>query len=155
MVLCAATDHIVATGHKHFRHGFGIFLHLLLVSLKLRLHRLFEGDRFGRDHVHQRAALTTREYGRVQLLFNFRVGSSQNQTTAGTAQSFVCCCRNHVCIRYGTGVFTCRNKPRNMRHIHQKVRTHFVSDFAELSKVQYLRIRTETGDNHLRLVLLG
>src|SRR3990167_4293230 len=45
------------TFDEHFGHGLGVFHHLLLVGLELRLQRFLEADRFGGDHVLQWATL--------------------------------------------------------------------------------------------------
>jgi hypothetical protein len=63
------------------------FFNLLLVNFELWLHRFFQRDRFRRDNVHQRAALSAREYRRVQFLVQlFATAFRQDQAAARPAR---------------------------------------------------------------------
>ena len=47
------------------------------------------------------------------------------------------------------------DKTCDVRHIYHQVRANAVGNFAEALQIQHLRVGRETGDDHLRLVLLG
>src|SRR5690606_37995518 len=61
VVQSTARYHIKTALDEYFGHRLGILHYLLLIDLELVAHGFFEADRLGRDHVHQRAALTTGE----------------------------------------------------------------------------------------------
>ena len=62
MIFSAARYDIVTISNKRGGHRLGIFHDLLLIGLKLRFQRLFEGHGFGRNDMHQWPALAAREY---------------------------------------------------------------------------------------------
>ncbi|MNE19647.1 hypothetical protein D3C80_1127350 [compost metagenome] len=62
MVLSTTGDHVKAALDEHASHGLGVFHHLLLVSLELRLQGFLEADCLGGNDVLQRAALGAWEY---------------------------------------------------------------------------------------------
>lgn len=90
MVVGTAGDDLVTALDKGGSHRLGVLHHLSLISLELGLQRLFEGDGLTSDDVHQRATLTTREDGGVELLVQiFVVSGGEDQTTARTGQGLV------------------------------------------------------------------
>ncbi len=89
VVIGAAGHYIVATFDENVGHGLGVVDHLLLVGLEARLQRFLEAHGLGGDHVHQRAALGTREYCGVELFLDLFVGLGQDQAATRTAQGLV------------------------------------------------------------------
>ena len=104
MIVGAAGNDIKAAFDKHFRHGLGVFDHLLLIDAKLRLHGFFKSDGFGGDHVHERAALNAGENVGVDFFLQFRIAFAQNQAAARAAQGFVRGAGDDIGNRHGVRV---------------------------------------------------
>ena len=153
MVLGTAGNHVETAFDEHFGHGLGVFHHLLLVDLELRLQRFLEADRLGRDHVLQRAALSAREYRGVQLLLDLGVGASEDQAATWTAQGLVGGGGDHVGERHRVRVDAGGDQTGHVGHVDEQVGTDLVGDLTETWEVEDLRVGGETGHDHFRLVL--
>lgn len=155
MVFSTAGHHVKTALDEHSGHGLGVFHHLLLVSLELRLQGFLEADRFSGDHVLQRATLGAWEYGGVQLLLDIGVGARQDQAATWTAQGLVGRGGHDVSVRHWVRVDASGDQTGHVGHVDEQVGAHFVSDFTEAWEVEDLRVGRETGHDHFWLVLDG
>ena len=71
VVVGTVGDEFGATVHELRSHVFGVDNDLPRIVFELGLKRFFEGDGFGRHHLHNRSALKTREHRLVDLLTEF------------------------------------------------------------------------------------
>ena len=153
MVFGAARYDRVTALVEHLGHRLGVFDDLRLVDLEFRLEGFLERDRFCRDHVHERAALRTRKYERVESFRQLIVLTRQDQATTWAPQGLVCCSRADVCVRNRARVQAGSDQARDVRHVDEQVGTDGVRDLAKTGPIRNLRIRREPCDDHLRLVL--
>ena len=154
MVVGAAGHQLHSPLHKAVRQGGGIFHHLLLVGLELRLERLPQGHRLGGDDMHQRAALGAGENGGVELLGKvFVVG--QQHAAPGPPEGLMGSGGHHMGVGHGRGVQPGGHQPRDMGHIHPQVGPHLVRDGPEPLEVNDPWIGGGPGDNHAGPALLG
>ncbi|MNN20420.1 hypothetical protein D3C81_1336990 [compost metagenome] len=106
--------------------------------------------------MHQRAALTTREDGGVQLLVEiFVVSGGEDQTTTGTGQGLVGGGGDHVGVGHRVRVDARGNQTGHMGHVNEQPGTDLVGDFAHAGPVNDTGVGGEATDHHLRLVLDG
>ena len=134
MAFGAAGDDAQAAFDQLFRHRRRVDFDLFGVFFKLRLQCFFECNGFGRNHVHQRAALQAGENGGIEG-FLVRVVAAHNHTAARAAQGFVGGSGYKVGKRHGVRIFAARNQAGIVRHIDKQVRAHFIGDFAEFRPV--------------------
>ena len=120
MRIGAAGDDIEAGAFQRIGQHFGVLDDILGVGLERRLERLAEGDRFGRDHMHQRAALHAGKHGRIELLGQ-RLVIGENDAAARTAQRLVRRRGDDMGVRKWRGMCTASDEPGKMRHVdHQQ-----------------------------------
>ena len=108
--------------------------------------------------MHQRAALTTGENSRVELLlqpFFFRagIGLTQDQAATRAAQGLVGGRGDHISKRQRIWIETRRHQASNMGHIDKEVGTHLVRDLTEARPINDLRVCGEARHDHFRLML--
>ena len=154
MVIGAAGNNLEAVRTQRFRQRLGVLDDVLGVDLEIRLQRFLEGHRLRRDDVHQRAALQAGEDRRIQLLGD-RLVVAQDQAAARTTERLVRGRGGDMGIGHRRGMHATGNQTGEMRHVHQKIRTDAVGDFAEALEVPRARIGRTTGDDQLRFHLLG
>ena len=152
MIVGAARDDAVAARGQRGAHGARIRHHLALVLLEFGLQRLQQRHRLGRDHVHQRAALGTREHHRIELLGDDIVGARQDHAAARPAQCLVRGGRDHVGDRQRVGILPGSHQPGDVRHVDEQQRADLVGDGAKAREIQHARIGREARHDHLRLV---
>ena len=155
VVLGAAGDEFVTAREENFGHRLGVIQHLFLVFGEGGVKRFEKGNRLRGNHLHQRPALDAGEDGGVEFFLQRFVGAREDQPAARPAQGFVGGGGDDVGNRYRV-----RRKPRgdkacDVRHIDHEIRADAVGNFAKALQIQHLRVGGETGDDHLRLVLLG
>ena len=109
MVVRASGYNLHASVHESFRKSLRVIQYSLLIDLEGRIERLFEADRLRGDHVLQRATLNAREDRLVQLVLVRCFLICQNQTASGSAQRFMCCCRDNITPRERAGMQPCRD----------------------------------------------
>ena len=147
MALRAAAHDAQATLGQGFRHNVGVFQHLLLVNLEAWVKRFFERHRFGRDDMHQRAALQTGEHRAVDGFF--MLGFHENDAAARTAQTFVRGGGDHVGMRHRVGIHTRCDQTCVMRHVHQKNSADFFGHFGKARKVDMQAVRRRACNDQL------
>ena len=130
----------------------GVLDDLLDVGLELGLERFTKGHGLGRDHMHQRAPLNTREDGRVEL-FRQRFVVGQDHAAARTAQGFMCGGCRHMRMGEGGRVFARSDQTGKMGHVHLQVGTDHIGNLAHPLEVDLARNGGTTGDDQLGLVL--
>ena len=133
MTLGATTHNAQAALGEGLSHDLGVLDDLLLVGLETRCHGFFEGYGFGRNDVHERAALQAREDSAVDGFFV--LGFHQDDATARSAQALVRGGCHDVGVRYGVGINTCCNEACIVRHINQKNGANIFSNFGKACKV--------------------
>ena len=133
MALGAATDDAKATLSQGFRQDVGVFQNLLLIGFEAWLKCFFECHCFGRDDMHQGAALQTGEHRAVDGFF--MRGFHQNDAAARSAQTFVRGGGDHIGMRHRVGVDARRDQTCVMRHVHQKNGADFFGHFGETREV--------------------
>ena len=79
MIVGAAGNDAVTVFGQTGCESFGVGHDLPLIIAELRLKRFVKTNRFGRDHVHERAALDARENRRVDLLWRIVPGTSRSR----------------------------------------------------------------------------
>src|SRR5580693_9397950 len=98
----------------------GVVGDLPRVKLEFGPERLAEGDRLGRDHMHQRATLKARKYRRIDFLGN-RIVVGENEPAARPAQGLVGRRGDHMGMRKWRRMHAARDKAREMRHVDEKI----------------------------------
>ena len=119
------------------RHGACILHHLPLVVSEFRLQRLLEGDRLGRDHVHQRSTLSTGKHHRIQFLLNLLVTTRHDQPAARTAQRLVCGRCRHIRDRHRIRIQARGNQACDVGDIDEQVGADLIGDGAQPLPVHY------------------
>ena len=133
-VTLGATAHNAQTALcERFGHDLGVLDDLLLVGLETRSHGFFEGNSFGSNDVHERAALQAREDSAVDGFFV--LGFHQDDAAARSAQALVGGRCHYVGVRHGVGINTCRNETCIVRHINQKNGANIFGHFGKACKV--------------------
>src|SRR5580693_9679065 len=94
----------------------GVVGDLPRVKLEFGPERLAEGNRLGRDHMHQRAALEARKYRRIDLLGD-RLVIGENKPSARAAQGLVGRRGDDMGMRKWRRMHGARDKAREMRHV--------------------------------------
>ena len=101
--------------------------------------------------MHQRAALDTREYCLVEIVFFSRFFACKNQTAPGASQRLVGGGGNHIRIGNRARVKPGSHKAGNVSHIHHQNRTCFVGYLPEFLKINGSCIGGRTCYDHLGL----
>ena len=104
------------------------------VSFELGLQRLAESNRFRRDHMHQRAALETREDRRVDFLPELGI-ARKDHATARTAKRLVRGGGRDMGMVERIGMNAARHQPREMRHVDHEVRADGIRDCPEAREI--------------------
>ena len=147
MIVGSAADEIDAALHQTVCKRRSVQHNLLLIAFKFIGERFAEADGLGRNHMHQRASLDSREHSFINLLCIFR--GTEDHSAARTAQRLMRRCRRKMCIRHWAGMKSC-----DMRHINHKIRADLIRDLPEFLKINDSGICACAGDDHLRLMLL-
>ena len=155
VILGATRDDVIAAREEDFDHRLGVIQHLFLVFGERRIQRFEEGNRFRRDHLHQRAALHTGEDSGIEFLLQLFIGAGEDETAARAAQGFVRGGGNDIGNRHRVRVQPRCDQPGDVRHIDQQISADAVGNLAETLEIKNLRIGGKAGDDHLRLVLAG
>ena len=137
------------TGGERFR----IQDYLPLIFAELRLERFVKTDRFGGNHVHERAALHAGEEGRVDDLGEFFL--AHHDAAARTAQAFVRSRGDELRMRNWTGMLAGRHQSGNVRHVDEKNRADRIGNLPEPGKIESARISGRAGGNHRGPHLFG
>ena len=124
------------------------------VKLEFGLKGFAEGDRLGRDHMHQRSALEARKYRRIDFPGD-RLVVGENEPAARPAKSLVCRRGDNIGMRKWRRMHSARDKAREMRHVDEKISANGIRDCPEPRKVPIAGIAGAAGDDELRLVLRG
>ena len=131
----------------------GVFNHLALIGPECVRTGFREGNRLGRNHMHQRAALNARKYLLVQPGAEIRAG--QNETAPGPPEGFVGRRGHHVRKRNRRRMDAGGDQSGNMRHVHHQIGAHGLGDFGKFFKIDNSRIGAGPGDDHLGPVRFG
>src|SRR5438270_10992632 len=102
MIVGAAADQPEPVLFHALCQTFGITYDLFLVLPERRLQRFLETNRFGRDHMHEGAALNTGKGLRIDIFGVLFL--AQDQTTTRAAQSFMSRAGNKISMADGTGM---------------------------------------------------
>ena len=92
---------------ERFAESLAICDNLARIVNKFRFQRFAEAHGFSSDHMHQRAALDSREDVAIEILGKFLL--AKNNAAARTAQGFMCCGRDEMGIRHRAHVKPCRD----------------------------------------------
>ena len=122
VIVGAAADQAEAGGRQVGRQPSGVGDDLPLIVGERRLQRFLEADRFGRDDVHQRAALDAREDGAIEILGVLL--PAEDHPAARSAQRLVRRRRDEIGVRDRAGVHACRDQPGDVRHVGDDRRAH-------------------------------
>jgi hypothetical protein len=133
MAVGAARDQVEPAFGQRRPHRLGVGDHLLLIGAEFGPQRLAEGDRLGRDHMHQGPALDAGKDRRVELLRQ-RLVIGQDHPAARAAQRLVGGRGGHIDMREGRGVDARRDQPRIMGDIGQEPGADGIRDLAEPAK---------------------
>ena len=152
IVGAAGQDFIAALGHGG-GEGAGVFDDLLGVGLPLGFEALAEAHGFGRDHMHQRAALSPGEHGGVDGLGVG--GAAEDEAAAGTAQGFVRGGRDEIGVRHGRGMDAGGDETGDVRDVGKKVGPHAAGDLAHSGEVDDARVGAGADGDHLGLLAEG
>ena len=151
MRIRAAGNQIQTAGLQDLAHFLRIFNHLCRIVLKLRREIFSETNCLGGNHMHQRAALSSRENRRIDFFCNIFI-VSQNHAAAGTAQSLVRRCCYHIGIFQRIRMDAAGNQTGKMRHIHHQISSDFIGNFPKTLKINPPRISRPARDNQFGLV---
>ncbi len=151
MAIGAARDDVNAARQQHFRQSPRVIDHQLRVSLKLRLQGFAEGNSFGRNHMHQRAALKTGEHCRIDLFAQVGIGR-KDHTAARAAQGFMGRRRHDMGVRHRVRVGTACNQTGEMGHIDHQVRADLIGNRPHPGKIDHARVGRAATDDNLRLM---
>src|SRR5262245_9586826 len=99
MIVCPAGNQTEAAFEQSCRQGFGIGNDLLLVSFELWRERLFQGNRFGSNHMHEWSPLISRKYRRVYALR--QIAATHDHATTWTSQRLMSGRRDNLGIGNG------------------------------------------------------
>ena len=120
------------------------------VGAEVGLLGFVEGDRLGRDHVHQRPALQTREHGLVDRRRVF--GATEDGARARPAQRFVGRERHDVGHGQWRRVRAARDETGDVRGVDHQQRADVVGDRTERLEVDDARVRRGARDDQLRVL---
>src|SRR3546814_9468132 len=96
--------------------------------------------------MHQRTALQTGEYRRIDLLGNgFIIG--QHHAATRTAQSLVRRGCDHMRVTEGRRVRSARDQASEVGHVDHEICAHFIGNGTEARKVNVTRIGRTAGDD--------
>ena len=152
MVVGPAGYDVNAAPDKDIGHCPGILDDLLLVRLELRFHGFLEGNGFRRNHMHERPALVARKDGKIQFLFNIRVGFCQEQAGPGAPQGLVGRSRRHVRDVDRAWIQPGSDQAGHVGDVGHQVCADLVGNFPESLPVQPARVRGKAGHDQLRPV---
>ena len=151
MVVGAAGNNAVAEHGEAGGQGAGVGHDLRGVGFERRLQRLVEADSFGRDDVHERAALHTGENLRVDFFGILRF--AQNDTGARTTQALVRRAGDEIRIRHRARVRPAGHEPGNVRHVDKEQRSDLIGNAAHALEVDKAGISGGAGRDHFRTAL--
>ncbi len=151
MRIRAARDHPIALVRHRRRQHLRIGHDLRRIGRKIRLQRLLEGHRLGRDDMHQRPTLLSREHAAIDARGKLR--RAQDHAATRPTQRLVCGRRHHVRVRYRRRMCSARHQTGKVRHVHHQVGAHLVGDRAHPGKVEDARVRAASAHDHLRPLL--
>src|SRR5690606_2066329 len=128
----------------------GVLHDLLRVVLELGRERFLERNRFGRDNVHERAALDSREDGGVD---DFLVlGLHHDHTAARPAEGLVGGGGDEIGVRNGVGVDAAGDQASVVGDVDHEQRAVFVCDAGHALEVDAQGIGGRAAHDQLRLV---
>ncbi len=112
-----------------------------------------EGDGFGSNDMHKRAALlpgkdATIDAGGELLL-------AKNEAGTRSAQGFVCGGGDDVRVRNGRRMGVARDEAGEVRHVHKEVGTDFICDGAHAGKVKLTWVSASSADDEFGFDLDG
>ena len=152
MIVGAAGHELVPAGQDGLRHRFGVGYDRMRIVLEFRRQRLVERDRFGGDHMHQRAALEAGEDRRVDLLGQVLV-VGEDHAAARPAQRLVGGGRDDMGVRERRRVRSARDQPCKMCDVDDEIGADCVADRAETLEVPVPGVGRSAGDDELWLML--
>ena len=121
---------------------------------EFRPQRFPERHRFGRDHMHQWAALQTRKDGGIDAPRDIGI-VTEDHAAARAPQCLVRRRRDDMRVRDRARMRLPGDKPRKMRHIDHQIGAGAVGNRAEASEIDDARIGAAAGDDQPRPMLLG
>ena len=139
---------------KRCGHGARVFGHGVLIRAEFRLQGLAQRYGLRRDHMHQRAALTAGENGRINLAGDGLV-VGKDQAAARAAQRLMGGSGGDIGKADGRRMLARGDQASDMRHIHHQIRAAFIGDFAEAPEIDCARIGRCARDDHARPMLHG
>jgi hypothetical protein len=128
VIVGAARNNAITVLSQSGRERFGVSDDLPLIFPELRLKRFVKTNRFRCNHMHERAALHSREKRRVDLFSEFFL--AQHDAAARPAQTFVRRGRDKLRMRNRARVLTSGHQPGDMRHVDKQNRANGVSNLA-------------------------
>ena len=140
-----------AIGHA-LTHCSGVLHHMVDVFLESRLQGLAEGNGLASDNMHERAALATREHGRIDLLEQVLI-VREDEAAARTTKGLMAGGRDDVRIRNRGRMRARGNQAGDMGHVDHKVCADFMRDLRHTLEVDDARIGRGAADDKLRLML--
>ena len=121
--------------------------HLALVRDERGLRGFAQGHGFGRDHMHQRSALTTGEHSRVDLLDQLRV--CQDHAATRPAQSLVRREGDHIRDAHWRRMHLRRDETGDVGHVNQEARAALLGNGSKGREIQRARVGRRTGNDQL------
>ena len=153
MVVGATADQPETGLAQHLRQARGVLHDLRLIIRERRFGRLLEADSLGRDDVHQRTALHTREHAAVQIFLEALL--AEDHSSARPAQGLVRGRRHEVGVRHRARVHSSSDKTRNVGHVGHDEGSDTIGRRTDSSEIDDTRIRTRPDDDQLRLAIFG
>ena len=126
---------------------------LFRVFAEARIGRFLEAHRFGRDDVHQRAALRAGKRDAVEFLGELLL--AQYQAAARSAQRLVRGGGNEIRVRHRARMHAAGHESRDVRHVHEEQSAHRSRDFRHAREIDDARVGAGARDNHFRFVLIA
>ena len=131
-----------------------ILYDLFHIGLVFRLQRLLEADCLGRDHMHQRTSLCSREHGLIKVELFIHLLAAQDHASPWPPKGLVGRGGGHMSIGDRAWMQSCGNQAGDMGNIHHQVSAHFIRDLAEPFEVNGSGICAGPRHDQLRTALL-
>ena len=148
----ATGDDVEALGVQRFRQRLCVVDDRARIEFEIRLQRFAKGNALCRNDMHQRAALQTGEYRRIDFLSEGSV-LGKDHASARTAQRLVRRRGDDMRMFERIGMNTACDQSREVRHVHHEERADGICNLAKALEIDDARIGRAAGDDDLRLVL--
>ena len=121
--------------HQTFAQSFRVLYNVFLIYLVFRAKHFFEAHCFGRDHMHQRAALDAREHRLIKFMFLCKLLAGKDHTAPGSPECFMGGGGSYMGIGNRTWMLSCSYQTGNMSHIYHQICPYLIRDLTESFEV--------------------